>query len=316
MTYGAPPRPPEPDHHACLSGSLWCSGVMPCLECFYALRDVTMPSVVVEAGLNGAATLMLFDLVNALRQRGIDPAQHLGVVIDPAKLDPNTQIRTALAAFEQAVFGRLQERLANDPDLRRRLRTTRVGPPPPQPGYHPFDTAAHSGGGFAPDPPSPFGPDGAQSFPYGPSPYPDHADPYTAAGEPPMPASPYPPYDPRVQSPAGYEPSAPPTDAASSATVMGQDPFDGLGFMRPGGAGAGPQKSVALGSIFTAAGIPNGPRPAPPVPNVPATPPVAAVPIERLEPRVTKPLEVEEIVRAASPLDDGSDHDRIKNGAG
>ena len=284
-----------------------------------------MPSVVVEAGLNGAATLMLFDLVNALRQRGIDPAQHLGVVIDPAKLDPNAQIRTALAAFEQAVFGRLQERLANDPDLRRRLQTTRVGPPPPQPGYHPFDTAAHGGPGFEPPPPYPFRSDGPQGFPFGPGafPSPEQAYPGPGAGAAPMPTSPYPPYDRPGQGEARYEPPAPPSPSppVSPPTVMGQDPFDGLGFMRPAsGVSAGPQKPVALGSIFTAAGMPpNEPRPAPSVPNAPPTPPGASaisVPVERLEPRITKPLEVEEIVRAAVAVDDDSDHDRIKNGAG
>lgn len=327
MNYGGPPQhppyvpqpqpaqtQPDPEHHVCASGSVWCSGLAPCTACFHLLRDVVMPRVIVQAGLNGLAAMMLYDLVTAMRRQGVDPLTHFGVPVDLARIDPTEQIRSALAGLEQG-FRFLHERIASEPALQREIVQTRVRGDglqyPAPPGYDPNDPSYGTAPGYPPG----YGAPPAYAGPAAPG---------------------YPPFDPvGVPVAGGYEHigrHAPPVRVPDPSTPEAPgpptvDPFDRLGISgAPAGGG------VVLGSIFgapqSATNAGAGPRPDGGPSAAQAAVP-AEVPLERLAPRdpapraPSGPLGVDDVALAALPLDDeaamtpSADRaDRTRNGAG
>jgi hypothetical protein len=326
-----------------------------CPECFHLLRDAVIPRVIVEAGANGSANVALYELVTALQQRGVDPAQ-LGVSVDPAWFDPSAQARAALAAFEPALK-RLHDLMSADPRLRSQLRFTPVPPrgfaeaygsygaspqgpglvpgqPPPQ-GYPqglPFAPGAPLGAApFAPEP---------TNAPY--APYPQDLGP--AYHGVPAPSGPMgAPFGPGYGFPppgAAMAPPQPPQPAPESnvdpSRTQTQDPFDMLGIAAPPSA-----PKITLGSIFGTSGTSGAPG-AEIDPGLveerPRKAPKPEVPVEKLEPRAAadveverarsaaRPLDAEEIAAAAIPFDSDPSSatnsalsvqaDRTKNGAG
>lgn len=210
-----PPPPPEPTHHYCVSGKPWCSPISSCEGCFRLLRGAVVPRIITESGMNGRAVQKLYELVVALRQRGIDPAQ-LGVPVDMREFDPTRQVEQALVAYEEG-FKLLHQRMATDPAL-----------------AHIVATPVASGGRFAAE--TPIAEPNADPEAYAPYPTPPAwapsyggqapqgiADPNrtTGGGFGPAPAAPAPP------GPAPVSDAQPPVEGtinAAAAEQLGVDP--------------------------------------------------------------------------------------------
>lgn len=125
-----PPQPPQPPVqvpvHVCFSGSLECSGCNPCPECRQIVRDSVLPPALAASGLGEVSTI-LFDLLMALQQRGIDPQQHLGVAV-PAALRSMQEMAIAyFRGYDQgwsSLHGRMQQG-----DLAGRYSVNPIAPP-------------------------------------------------------------------------------------------------------------------------------------------------------------------------------------------
>jgi hypothetical protein len=113
------PQSPPPAMHACFSGNLACSGANPCPACRETTQEIVIPAAYMAAGLHDLSTTLhgvasaLYRLVEVLRQRGIDPATHLGVAIpQPPVIRSNPEIAEAfyrgLGLGWNALHGRMQ----------------------------------------------------------------------------------------------------------------------------------------------------------------------------------------------------------------
>jgi len=250
---------------------------------------VVVPRLIAQSAMDGLAAIMLYDLVEAMRQRGFDPLTHFGVPVDLSRLDPTEQVRSALVGFEPA-YRYLHQQIQSVPALQAQVRLTRVRPRPEEtahredrtPEPHPSDPrrTASSGAPIGPSYPIPAG---------------GHAPP-PGYGEPPS------------------HPSAP----DDARTI---DPYDSLGII---GGGAS-----VLGSIFGASPSPRSSHVDSSTSAAEAASSRSAsadAPLERLPSRDGEidrpraPVTEDEVALSALPLDDEPamtpTADRTKNGIG
>ncbi len=117
-------------HHACFGGYAACSGCNPCPNCSRVVAERVLVFAMKMAGLNGQTVADVQVMVDALRQRGVEPAQ-LGVRPDTLAVEPMHQVQAFWAAVDQG-YSQLHQAMNDDPKLEVQLQITDVSGPVPQ----------------------------------------------------------------------------------------------------------------------------------------------------------------------------------------